>query len=1144
MLQFILGRPGTGKTTFCHSEIADKQQEKAENALILIVPEQFSFSSEKALIAATKTGGLSRARVLSFHRLSYYVFAGTGGMDKKVLEEAGINMLLRKLINQLRNQLVYFKGALEKPGFLDALASSITEFYQYNIQPADVLAKAESADSTNLRLKLVDLHLIYATYKEYLEAEYISTDEVLDILAQKIPQADFLRGAEIWVDGFKSFTPQERNVLRALMSVAKIVKFTFCVTDDEIKFEGLAKYDMFFEAKDSIEHISRLAKELGVTVLTPVFLDKPMRYPNSPDIAYLCQNFPGFSSETYPLGPPNIRLFCAENIFEEIHAAAKIATMLLRDRGCLYSEIGVAASDLALYENYIPAIFSQYDLPVFMDARRDVLSHPLPRLIFAALEVVASNWQYEAVFAMLRSPLVIIPRDEVDLLENYVLAYNIRGRAWREDFKFGPEDESDFLNQIRVKVLDLMAPMADLSPRRAFSIQLLANNVYNFLNHNQIAQTLADWIETAAITGDNEAMRRHEQIWGIAMDTLDKLVEILGSANENIADFAKILEAGFGDQGIAPPSLDQLVVGDLRRSRFGEIRALIVLGVNEGLLMSQPTNSGLLDDSDRVALAEKGLNLAKDSEAKIYEEEFLIYANFSKPSEYLAITYSKGSLDGKAAQPARTLERLKDIFPKIVTTDLEKLPENSLANISAPAATFSEYTRALGQKIIDGKEIAPILLDAADFFYASPFFSAALTRIGQGLEFFVSNQKLSHKNVQKVYGRKIHTSVSRLEHYVNCPFSYFIEYNLAAKPRKLYEVRTMDMGNIYHDILAHFGEFAKSLSHEDFQVRMDAVINEVFENPENKVLKSSGKYTHFARKMRHISEASIAALMKHLARGDFKPIYSEVAFSDLSGQDDGLYLNPVEIPLNGDNSMLLDGRIDRVDIWTDGNNEYVKIIDYKSGRKKFSLSEAYHGLDIQLLVYLSAFIQKLSAARGEKFTTKLLPAAAFYFNLLNPIVNFSQNFQDNPKALEAELLKSFKMSGVVLGQGNIVQALDKGLEAESHILPIGLKKGSTPENPDFRSGGTNVAAEDFDALMNHAMAIAREIGEKILAGQIPVSPAKHKAHAPCSYCGYRSVCNFDSTNRHGYNNLPHLKNEEVLEKIKPLAKGDCGSSSQ
>ncbi|MCL2397954.1 MAG: PD-(D/E)XK nuclease family protein, partial [Defluviitaleaceae bacterium] len=666
------------------------------------------------------------------------------------------------------------------------------------------------------------------------------------------------------------------------------------------------------------------------------------------------------------------------------------------------------------------------------------------------------------------------------------------------------------------------------SPRAKYDITEIATRLYNFLEAIGLPAALENWMADARVRGDNEALRWHEQIWGKIMDALDKMLEVLGGGRDTVGGFAKVLEAGIADMGIAPPSMDQLVVGDLRRSRFGELKALIVLGANDGVLPSYPEGGGLLDNGDRTELLRRGMNLAGDAIAKIYEEEFLIYAGFSKPSEYLAIMYSKGSLEGKASEPTRVLERLGELFPRLAVTDMDDLPEDSIAQISAPGAAFGDLVRAMGRRAAENIPIPPILLDAYGYFNTSAEYAHRLADMGQGTQFLVQNHGLSEKSIRTLYGKKMRTSVSKLERYAGCPFSYFAEYNLTAKSRKLHEVAAVDMGSIYHDILAKFGGLIQSMANFDeanMGREVGNIIDQVLSAPENQVLHSSGKYAHYAHKMRRISEISAAALTEHLRRGDFTLAYNEVA------------LEGIQIPMDGDFAMVLDGRIDRVDMNNTDDAAFVKIIDYKSGRKGFSLSAAFHGLDMQLLVYLAAFIQRLSQTKNGGLAQKILPAAAFYFNLLNPIVNFSRDFQDNPDAVRREMLRSFKMSGILLDDGDVIHAMDRDIEATSDILPVAFKKGSTPEAPAFKKESSVVSREAFDALMEHVMTMAATCGEKIFVGGISANPAKHKGAAPCTYCDFRSICKFDAADNSKYRHLPNLKSEEVLARLGVTAKG-------
>jgi len=348
----------------------------------------------------------------------------------------------------------------------------------------------------------------------------------------------------------------------------------------------------------------------------------------------------------------------------------------------------------------------------------------------------------------------------------------------------------------------------------------------------------------------------------------------------------------------------------------------------------------------------------------------------------------------------------------------------------------------------------------------------------------------------------------------------------------------VDMGNIYHDILSQFGTMIQQvndfggLSESKIATMIDSAIEHTLTQPQNQILDSSGKYKHYAQRLRQISRISADVLAKHLKSGDFALAYNEVAFSDFVNSDDDLSFGAIEIPLDED-TMRLDGRIDRIDIVQIDGEDYVKIIDYKSGQRRFLLSEAYHGLDMQLLIYLYAFIKKMSESCGSD-SNKIMPAAAFYFNLLNPIVTYGKNFDDNPDAIKDEILRNFRMSGILLENSSVIYAMDRNFEKESQIIPVSLKKGSTPEEPLLKKESATISEEGFIALMEHVVQTASKTGREIKSGNIAAQPAKHRDKHSCKYCGYRSICKFDTqeaAQRGGFRHMQYLKNDEVLALI-------------
>jgi len=550
-------------------------------------------------------------------------------------------------------------------------------------------------------------------------------------------------------------------------------------------------------------------------------------------------------------------------------------------------------------------------------------------------------------------------------------------------------------------------------------------------------------------------------------------------------------------------------MGDMRRTRFGDIKAMLVMGAKDGALPSRPSDDGLLSDDDRHILEDAGMKLAVGTVGKIYEEEFLIFANISKPSEFLSLSYPMGNLEGQAANPARLLSRVRELFPKISADN------NDLLDFSNAQGAMTDLALALGKKANYDIPLPAKHLQAYAYFAQSDEYADKIANMQKGMRFSQSHAKstLSKQSVQDIYKQGLRTSVSKLGRYISCPFAYFAQYNLAAKPRQIHDVAAVDMGNIYHDILSKFGETLKNLdaSTDDarIEVAIDSVVDEVFASPANFQLRSSGRYMYFADKMRRISQSSALALTTHLSAGKFNVAYNEVAFDDMQKGED-YTLSPIEIDLSPSAKMLLQGRIDRVDIAAVSGADYVKIIDYKSGTKQFSLEEVYYGLDMQLLVYLGAFVSQVAEEKGESTAKKILPAAAFYFNLLNPLLDFDEKLEDE-KSLKKGLLDKFKMSGIVMDDDEVL--------------------ASVGDASSYKKSSALIPAGTFAKLLNHVMKLAKQAGSSILAGDISISPHKLHKNTACSHCNYHPICKFDKDDQDAHRHLAKLNKAEVIEKL-------------
>jgi len=1137
-LRMVLGRVGSGKTSVCLSEIAHAQTLSDSHGLLYIVPEQFSLQSEKALLAATAGGVLTRAETLSFQRLAYRVFAELGGLGKTVLEDIGRNIVLRKILFDVKQELLYFTGAIDKQGFIERLARMIEECYQYEITAEALFRAAENVTGDmGLRLKLHDVAVVLTAYRAYLAENALSGDDTLDVLAGCVSRSTLVCGAEIWFDGFKGFTPQEYRVLEKLLQCASRVTISLTVDHAQNDYHGLLRQDSYFDTKNTV-NVLRLMAESGRTPIEEM-IDTAKhgrsRYENAPPLAFLERSYIGYDAARYMCdAAAHIRIVQADNMAAELHDAARTIVELTRERQCKYNEIGIICGALETYAKNLQSVFSQYDIPVYVDTKDDVMSHPLVECIRSAFSVIAEGWQYEGVFRLLKTGMTGIARAEVDRLENYVLAYGIRYGRWLKEWEYGFDGAyegfgCEEMNGLRVRVLALMSPLAGIFTRSGrYTAAELCRGLYTFLTTSGVLSVLEQWIDDARDAGDNLLRQTHTLVWDGIAELLDKTHDTLGSEKMTVAAFSRILEAGFAaiKLGLVPPSLDQVMVGDVRRSRLSDMKAVLLLGANEGSLLGASALSGIFSDEDRRNLVNEGVQLAPDSFARAVEDYFNVYTVLTKPSMFLYVSCCMSTSEGKALFPSSVLQRLEELFPMVDRRRIGMETER-ISDIAAAVPTFDALAVAL-RRYLDTGEMSALYKDIYACFREDEAFRDELAKLEAQLRRTRTPEKLMRETVAQLYAGKVLSSVTQLEKYVQCPFSYYLRYNVHATERKVYEVESLQLGTIFHAALERYAKCLaeRGVSWSDTDDPLLAAlaaecVDAALAEQGNEIMQSTGQYRYFAERIKNISVQSIRALSAHMRGSRFEVTQVEASFGDA--------LDAIHVPLV-QGEMLLQGRIDRVDTLRLADGEYVKIVDYKSGRKDFSLSEVYYGLQMQLVLYIDAYIKRLKEQTG---TDRFYPAAALYFKLQNPVIAAEEAIGE--EELRQRLMAEFKMSGVVLNAREIIRNLDERLQAGSNgvtsaVVPVTLKKAS--DNEDFTLGSASrvVTTEEFGHLTSFVMQKAEEIGNQILGGDIAVWPCLYKKETGCRFCAYKAICGFEAE-RGAFRYMKPMSETEAKENI-------------
>ncbi|MEA4815839.1 MAG: helicase-exonuclease AddAB subunit AddB [Lachnospiraceae bacterium] len=1134
-LNIIAGPSGYGKTFFCLNEISKKQDEKSSGKIVYIVPEQYSLQAEKDLIRATEHKGLMKAMVLSFSRLAFNILAETGGGRRPFLGETGKNMTLRKILSDKCEDLSYYKNSADKPGFILELSKTITELCQYNITPEDISNALESVPFSAFSSKLSDIFVIYEAYKKYLKENYISSDEALDIAYNKIPSAMLIKNSEFFIDGFNGFTPKELKIISMLLKYSKNVSVTLTISKES--FEAAVKtniYDLnptslFYETQLTAKKLIETATAAIPEAYLPMFLTEPKRYKSELMLA-IEKNLFNYSAKPFEINK-GLRIYEAEKKCDEVYDVAENILELTRDHGYRYKDIAVLSGSVSEYENIIPPVFSSYSIPYFIDKTKDVTSHPLVVFIISLVEMIVQNYSYESVFRLFKTRLTPMEPEDIDVFENFCLAKGIKGWKLTGDMDFYLKNcEPDFkekITRLHAGFMEYTKEIRKVKNNKKISVLKLSEVIFETLYSLQIPEKLESREEISKAFKNTEKAYEDSQIWQSVTETFDTMASALGSQEMLPAEYLKILKAGFADNslGIIPPGYDRIIFGDIERTRLPEIKALFIIGANDGILPRATELSGLFSDNDRASMEGFGLSLSKDTKRKTFEEMFLIYCGITQPSHVLSISYHKNDMQGKEKRPSFIVNRLKKLFPNIEIQ--RKSDKKGMDLISLPLPTIKNIQEEISKKT-KKENISPYLGYALSYINKKSGYTKNIQMIKKGILYKNAEPPLSAKTVKSLYGNSLFSAVSRLESYAECPFGYYMKYGLKAKERPVYKLQTPDIGSFFHKLIENFSKYIdetnlswQSLTKEDISLAVDKISGKTAEDFNNEIFLSSGSLSYLSKRLSEISKRVLCVLSNHIKNGSFVPMGYEVGF----GKNNSL--PPIVIELSNGQKMILTGKIDRVDILDSNGKKYVKIIDYKSGSKSFDLQNVYYGLQLQLMIYLDAFIQ--SGGTTEEF----LPGGAFYFRIKNPIIQGASEFSD--EEIERLISKELKMSGLMLKNRDVISGIDKSLIDEngnlsgaSDIVSVDIKKDG-----ELKPSSSVAEYESFIGLIDYAKQKAKNLGEDIYSGKIDIQPYKLGNKNPCIYCPFKSVCRFDPEYGGSYRYLRKIDKSEFLKSIVP-----------
>ena len=1130
-IQFIAGGSGCGKSHYIYEKIIQESMEHPERNYLVIVPEQFTMVTEKELASLHPRKAILNINVLSFNRLAWRVFGEVGGNTRPVLEETGKSLVLQKVVWDRRKDLKVLASALEKPGSISQMKSLISELLQYQVRPEDLEDWPDEQEQKKLLAwKLQDVRTVYQGFMDYLSKKYLTAEEVPEVLCSVIGKSELVRNSTVVLDGFMGFTPVQHQVIRRLCALCEKLYVVVTVDPREDLFRKDRPHRLFHVSSQMIRQLTDIARDAGAEAL-PVDWVEPgekSRFAKNPALHFLEQNLFRYNRKAFKGGREAVAIAEAESVAGELDAVAETILRLVREEGYRYRDFAVVTGALEEYGREAERIFRSAGIPLFLDQKRDVMMNPFVEFIRAAVDMAVQNCSYESVFRFLRCGLADFTEDEADRMENYVLALGIRSRKqYRERWvrlpRYMKPEEIGELNTLRERFVQETEEFLDGIKERMAPAERRTEVLYRFIVRHDVQRKLKEREEKLRNGGEAALAREYAQIYRIVMDLLDKMTEVLGGEKTGLTAYQQILEAGFQEMrvGVIPPGGDQVLVGDIERTRLKNVKVLFLVGVNEGIIPKRVSGAGILSEADREYLQEREITLSPTAREEMYRQRFYLYLSLTKPSDRLYLSYSRADAGEGARMPSYLIGVITKLFPdvRIRKLETERTVLDRLETAAGGLDLFLEGLRSIRtDRVQDG------FPELYRWYEKDENRKKELDRLMQAVFFENPQTGISRAAARALYRPVLNGSATRLEQFASCAFAHFLKYGLLLREREKYEFNAADMGNIMHETLERFARKVTErklrwteLAEEQRDGLIDEALEEIVHDYGNTILHSSRRNTWLISRARSILHCTAWALQEQLRKGSFEPEGIELSFAERE------QLQSINLSLSEEEQIRLRGRIDRLDVCESEGKLYVRVIDYKTGQTALNLQALYCGLQLQLVVYLNAAVE-LEQKKHPELAVE--PAGIYYYHIDDPYLKTDTL----EAAADPELrLGELRLNGLSRQEEEVVGLLDHtvGPGETSNVISVGRNRDGSISKRSRAAG-----KETFEVIQRYADRKIRELGRRILDGAAEVSPAVLKKTDSCTYCPYHGICGFDERIP-GYvrRRIKELPEEELLQRM-------------
>lgn len=1134
-LHFIFGASGAGKSHYIYQKIIQESMEHPERQYLVLVPEQFTMQTQKELVMMHPKKGILNIDVLSFERLAYRVLEETGESCAQVLEETGKSLVLRKVSQEKKKELKILGEKMKKQGYISQMKSMVSELKQYEVTKEDMDLMLDYAkNKPELYYKLKDISVLYRGFFDYLEGNFITQEEVLEVLGRMAGKSGKLAGSVMVLDGYTGFTPIQLQLLERILPLCETMYVTVTMDDRLDPYRPGSPHHLFHLSRETVSKLCKLAGAAG-SQIEETWVKENGRFSANKPMAFLERNLFRFRKEVYTEEQQAVHIRESRNPAREMEETALMIRRLMREEGYRCRDFAVITGDMETYADHAARAFDKFDIPCFIDRKKSVFMNPFVEFLRSAVDMLLENYSYESVFRLLRCGLLDLPCRDMDRLENYVLGMGIRGfRKWQEEwvlhYRGEKPEEVPEIDRIRQQLMDTLAPFTEQMKTRKGTVRERVLAFYEFITACGIQEKLDRSGKEFVKENAMDRAKEYEQIYPMVMDLFDKMTEVLGEEKVSLREFKELLEAGLSEVkiGIIPPSSDQVLVGDMERTRLKDIRVLFFVGVNDGKIPREDAAGKILSDLNREDLKASSVALAPTYRENLYTQRFYLYLNMTKPSDKLYLSYSRADDGGEPMTQSFLIGAVRKLFPALV---LERPSEDAVWEVENPKSALAYL--AWGFKEILEREPSLLWKELFSWYQKQDAWKQTMENMVEGAFRINPEDEIGRSVARALYGITLENSATRLELFAQCACAHFMAYGLELKERARYEFSPMDMGNVLHSGLESFAKkmHQRGLSWTALdEVQMDEMaedcVEEVVSYYGNTVLKSSARNEYMVSRVKRMMKRTIWALTKQMEQGAFTPSRFEVSFAMADS------LESINIALSKEEKMKLLGRIDRVDTCEEEDKVLVKVIDYKSGNTSFDLLALYHGLQLQLVLYMNAAMELEQRNHPDK---QVVPAGIFYYNIKDPVVEKVE--EEDPEALNRRILKELRMNGLASSDRGVLEKLDENLSANgtsSLCVPVTINKdGSLSRN------SSAVSPEQFRLISNYVNQKMKEIGRRILAGEAETQPYEMGKRNACQYCPYKGACGFDEkTAGYHYRRLNPLKPEEIWGRMKDGEKSE------